>query len=430
MNKIKIRMDPKSKSSRRVSLASFVGTAIEWYDFYLYGTAAALIFNILFFPNLSPTIGIIAAFSTYSVGFFARPFGGIIFGHFGDKISRKKMLILTITLMGLSTFLIGLLPTYHQVGLWAPVLLVVLRILQGLAVGGEWGGAIVIAAEHSREKERGFYSSWPNAGAPFGLVLSIAMFLTFASLPDKQFIAWGWRIPFLLGIILVGVGLFIRLRILESPIFRELKTKAKLPVLDIVKYSKKKFLLAMGSRFAESASFYMFTVFVLTYVTTNLQLPKSTILYAVMAASFIETFSIPLFGSLSDRIGRRPVYLFGAILVGLFAFPFFWLLQTKNTALIWLAVVFPLTLGHAAMHGPQAAFISELFKTKVRYSGAAIAYHLSAAFSGGLAPLIATGLIAWTGRTWAVSLYLILMSCITVVSVFLAQETSQKDISQ
>ncbi|OGV39457.1 MAG: hypothetical protein A3F46_07345 [Legionellales bacterium RIFCSPHIGHO2_12_FULL_42_9] len=256
------------------------------------------------------------------------------------------------------------------------------------------------------------------------------MFLTFASLPDKQFIAWGWRIPFLLGIILVGVGLFIRLRILESPIFRELKTKAKLPVLDIVKYSKKKFLLAMGSRFAESASFYMFTVFVLTYVTTNLQLPKSTILYAVMVASFIETFSIPLFGSLSDRIGRRPVYLFGAILVGLFAFPFFWLLQTKNTALIWLAVVFPLTLGHAAMHGPQAAFISELFKTKVRYSGAAIAYHLSAAFSGGLAPLIATGLIAWTGRTWAVSLYLILMSCITVVSVFLAQETSQKDISQ
>lgn len=427
---MRMRMDHKSKSSRRIAIASFVGTAIEWYDFYLYGTASALIFNQLFFPKFSPLIGMMASFATYSAGFFARPLGAVVFGHFGDKISRKKMLVFTLTTMGLATFLIGLLPTYHQAGIWAPILLVLLRLIQGLAVGGEWGGAIVMVAEHSREKERGFYSSWPNAGAPFGLVLSIIVYLACSSLANNQFLIWGWRIPFLFGIILVSIGLFIRLSIAESPIFYNLKKASKIPALEVMRTSKKNFLLAIGSRFVESASFYIFTVFVLSYATYELNLSKIMLLFGVMFASLIETLSIPFFGHLSDHLGRRPVYLFGAILVALFAFPFFWLLQTKIPILIWLAIIFPLTVGHAAMHGPQAAFISELFKTRVRYSGAAIAYHLSAAFSGGLAPLIATSLLAWTGATWPISLYLILMALISILSIFLAKETTRQDISK
>ncbi|QMT60127.1 MFS transporter [Legionella sp. PC997] len=429
----KIRQDPKSKASRRISLASFVGTTIEWYDFYLFGTASALFFNILFFPKISPIAGIMAAYATYAVGFFARPLGGLIFGHFGDRVSRKKMLIFTLCLMGGSTFLIGLLPTYEQIGVFAPLLLVILRCIQGIAVGGEWAGAVVMSAEVSREKERGFYSSWPNSGAPFGLVISIAIFLVFSALPQEQFLSWGWRIPFLLSFFVVLVGLYIRLQIMESKIFIEAtknKRPSKRPALEMLHSHFRNFLLAIGARLIESASFYVLTVFILSYGTFELHLSKTILLYAVMVGAIFETLLIPYFGSLSDRIGRRPVYITGALLMALFAFPFFWLLQTKNTALIFLAVIFGMCIPHAMMHGAQGAFYSELFKTRIRYSGTAIAYHLSAAFSGGLAPLIATGLVEWAhGYTWPVSIYLIIMAVITIVSVYLSVERAQKDIS-
>ncbi|WP_454785756.1 MFS transporter [Legionella sp. WA2024007413] len=429
----KIRQDPKSKASRRISLASFVGTTIEWYDFYLFGTASALFFNILFFPKISPIAGIMAAYATYAVGFFARPLGGLIFGHFGDRVSRKKMLIFTLCLMGGSTFLIGLLPTYEQIGVFAPLLLVILRCIQGIAVGGEWAGAVVMSAEVSREKERGFYSSWPNSGAPFGLVISIAIFLVFSALPQEQFLSWGWRIPFLLSFFVVLVGLYIRLQIMESKIFVEAtknKRPSKRPALEMLHSHFRNFLLAIGARLIESASFYVLTVFILSYGTFELHISKTILLYAVMVGAIFETLLIPYFGSLSDRIGRRPVYITGALLMALFAFPFFWLLQTKNTALIFLAVIFGMCIPHAMMHGAQGAFYSELFKTRIRYSGTAIAYHLSAAFSGGLAPLIATGLVEWAhGYTWPVSIYLIIMAVITIVSVYLSVERAQKDIS-
>ncbi|MGM9453584.1 MFS transporter [Legionella bozemanae] len=428
-----IRQDPKSKASRKVSFASMVGTTIEWYDFYLFGTASALFFNKLFFPKISPVAGIMAAYATYAVGFFARPLGGIIFGHYGDKLSRKSMLVITLCMMGISTFLIGLLPTYQTIGIFAPLLLVILRCTQGIAVGGEWAGAVVMSAEVSREKERGFYSSWPNAGAPLGLVISIAIFLLFSALPNEQFLSWGWRVPFLLSFIVIMVGLYIRLQIMESKIFVDAtknKRPPKVPALEMLRSHFRNFILAIGARLIESASFYVLTVFILSYGTLVLNLPKSLLLYAVMIGAVLETFSIPFFGMISDRIGRRPVYISGALLMAFFAFPFFWLLQTKNPVQVFFAVVFGMCIPHAMMHGAQGAFYSELFKTRIRYSGTAIAYHLSAALSGGLAPLLATGLVEWAhGSTWPVSVYLIIMAIITIFSVYLAVERAQKDIS-
>lgn len=343
------------------------------------------------------------------------------------------MLIITLSLMGASTFMIGLLPTYSTIGIFAPVLLVILRCIQGIAVGGEWAGAVVMSAEVSREKERGFYSSWPNAGAPFGLVISIAVFLIFSSLPREQFLAWGWRIPFLLSFVLVLVGLYIRLQIMESKVFVEAsknKRPPKVPALEMLRSHFKNFMLAIGARLIESSSFYILTVFILSYGTYNLHLSKTLLLYAVMLGSIFEMLLIPYFGMVSDLIGRRPVYICGALLMGLFAFPFFWMLQSKSPHLIFFAVILGMCGPHAMMHGAQAAFYSELFKTRIRYSGTAIAYHLSAALSGGLTPLIATGLVEWAhDHTWPVSVYLIILAVITIISVYLAAEKAQKNIS-
>jgi MHS family shikimate/dehydroshikimate transporter-like MFS transporter len=429
MERIGGEHEGQTSSIRQVVLASFIGTAIEWYDFFLYGTAAALVFPALFFPEAAPLQGTLLAFSTYAVGFAARPLGGIVFGHYGDRIGRKTMLILSLLIMGIATALIGVLPTFESIGVLAPILLVTLRFLQGIGVGGEWGGAVLMAVEHSPPGRRGFYGSWPQMGVPAGLLLANVVFLiTSSALPES----WGWRVPFLFSIVLVGVGLFIRLRIMETPAFRQVQetnTEADMPIIDVVRTYPKNVLLAMGMRVAENGTFYILTAFVLTYVVEELDLEQNTGLTGVIIASIIGLFTIPFFGALSDRVGRRPLYMFGAVFSLLFAFPFFWLLNTETAFLIWLAIILGVNLGHDSMYGPQAAYFSELFGTRVRYSGASLGYQLASVFAGGFAPLISVALLARYGYT-AVSVYMALLALITVVSVFLASETFREDISQ
>jgi MHS family shikimate/dehydroshikimate transporter-like MFS transporter len=418
---------------RRVVLASFIGTSIEWYDFFLYGTAAALVFNKLFFPTLDPFAGTMASFGTYAVGFFARPLGGMIFGHYGDRIGRKSMLVITLMMMGVSTFLIGVLPTYEQIGVAAPTALVILRFVQGFGVGGEWGGAVLLAVEHGHGGRRGFYASSAQAGVPAGLLLANAAFTAATALPESHFLSWGWRVPFLAGAILLGMGLFIRLHILETPLFAQAQaeqTTRCMPLVDLVRYYPRNLLLAMGARFAENACFYIFTVFIFTYAGEVRGVSRDVILQGVLFASALQLFSIPAFAALSDRVGRRPVYLAGALFMGLFAFPFFWLVNTGNPLLIWLALILGLT-AVAAMYGPQAAFFAELFGTRVRYSGASLGSQLAAPLAGGLAPLIATALLRWSeGQPWPIAVYMIGMVLITFCSVFIALETVGMDLSR
>ena len=424
-------MKTQTISIRKVALASFIGTTIEWYDFFLYGTASALIFNKLFFPNYDPLTGTLAAFGTYAVGFVARPIGGIVCGHYGDRIGRKSMLILTLLIMGVATFLIGLLPTYESIGIWAPALLILLRVAQGFGVGGEWGGAVLMAVEHSPKGARGFYGSWPQVGVPAGLLLSTLVFKQVSKMPEADLLSWGWRIAFLISILLVGVGMYIRLAIVEPPAFAEIKqtkTESKMPILEVIRQHPKNVLLAMGARIAENGAFYLYTVFILTYATSpKIGFSSASVLTAISLAAIGEMFAIPFYGWLSDRIGRRPVYLFGAIFTGLFAFPFFWLVEKSNTGLMMLAVVVALVFGHAAMYGPQASFFAELFGTRVRYSGASLGYQLASVLAGGLSPLIATGLLRSYGVSWPISLLVIGMATVTTVAVFAAKETAHEN---
>lgn len=422
-----------SASIRKIAIASFIGTTIEWYDFFLYGTASALVFNRLFFPKLDPLTGTLASFGTFAVGFIARPIGGIVCGHFGDRIGRKSMLIFTLLLMGVATALIGLLPTYDQVGVWSPVLLISLRLAQGFAVGGEWGGAVLMAVEHAPIGRRGFYGSWPQIGVPAGLLLSTLVFGQISRLPEATFISWGWRVAFLLSILLVAVGLFIRLAVVEPPSFvaiKEKRAESRVPILDTIRHHPKSLLVAMGARVADNATFYLYTAFILAFTQEKALFSKSTTLMAVSIAAAIQIFSLPAYGLLSDFVGRRPVYLFGAIFTGLFAFPFFWLIETGNTGLLVLALIVALVIGHAAMYGPQASFFSELFGTRVRYTGASLGYQLSSVIAGGLSPLIAVELLRRTGGSWAIALYIIGVATITTVSVFLAAETAHTEIHE
>jgi metabolite-proton symporter len=426
-----VRHAPRSEAAK-VAFASAIGTTVEWYDFFIYGTAAALVFNHQFFPTEDPLMGTLAAFATFGVGFFARPVGGVVFGHFGDRVGRKSMLVLSLLIMGFATFLIGFLPSYQQIGPWAPALLVVLRLLQGFGVGGEWGGAVLMAVEHSPSGRRGFFGAWPQVGVPAGLLLATGVFTVFSGLPEDAFQSWGWRVPFLLSIVLVIVGLFIRLKVLESPVFMELqrdKREARMPIVEVIREQPRTVLVAMGLRVAENGAFNVFSVFVLTYITEQLGLSRSIALTGVLIASAFEIVTIPAFAALSDRFGRRPVYLAGALVSLAFAFPFFWLLDTGSPTLIILAIVIALAVGHAAMYGPQAAFFSELFDTRVRYSGASLGYQLASVFAGGLSPFIATALLAWQdGDPWAVAAYMTGMALITLVAAWVARETHQAEL--
>ena len=422
-----------SRSLRQVALASFVGTAIEWYDFFLYGTAAALVFNELFFPKAEPTVGTLAAFATFAVGFSARPVGGLIFGHYGDRVGRKSMLVLSLLIMGLSTAAIGVLPTFNSIGIAAPVLLVVLRMLQGIGVGGEWGGAVLMSTEHAPTGRRGLYGSFPQMGVPAGLLLSTVMFAVMQSVTSESaFMSWGWRVPFLFSIVLVAVGLFIRLRLAESPAFqtvRDSDEQSSRPIVDAVKEHPRNVLVAMGMRVGENAVFYIFTVFVLAYAEDTLKLGKSTMLTGLAISAAVGLITVPLWGRMSDRLGRKKVYLAGALFSFLFPFAFFGMVDTKETLLIYAAMILGVNVGHDLMYGPQAAYFSELFGTKCRYSGASLGYQLASVFGGGFAPLIAAALLAaGGGKPTYVALYMMGIGLITLIATIAAPETYRVEI--
>lgn len=418
-------------SVRRVIVASLIGTSLEWYDFFIYGTAAALVFNTIFFPEFDPLVGTLLAFATYAVGFVARPLGGVLFGHYGDKLGRKNVLVITLLLMGIATFAIGAMPTYTTIGVWAPILLVALRFLQGLGLGGEWGGAVLMTLESGDPQRRGLNASWPQVGVPIGLLLANgALSLMGAVTTEAAFESWGWRVPFLLSGVLVIVGLWIRLTISESPLFRELEVsdkKVRAPIVDVVRLYPKQVLLAIGARVGVDVAFYTFVLFITTYVVTYLGLPSSYALNAVLIAAGCQVLLIPWFGTLSDRLGRRPVYLFGAIGAAIWVFVFFAMLDTGSYVMIVLATVVALVL-HAAMYGPQASFIAEMFPTKVRYTGASMGYQLAGIVGGALAPIIAVALLDRYDTSLVVSLYVVLTLAITTVCVLAAPETSKIDL--
>jgi metabolite-proton symporter len=420
-----------SGSPRKVIVASLIGTSLEWYDFFLYGTASALVFNKLFFPTFDPVIGTLLAFATYAVGFVARPLGGIVFGHFGDRVGRKQVLVATLLLMGVATFLIGALPTYDSIGVAAPILLVALRFIQGLGLGGEWGGAVLMSLEHGAPDRRGLNASWPQVGVPLGNLLAAGVLgLLNLVLSEQDFLAWGWRVAFFLSGALVLVGLWIRTTIAESPLFAEVETagaKARMPLVEVIKRHPRGLLVAMGARVGTDVAFYTFTLYILTYITTNLGLPRSVGLTAVLIGSACQVALIPLFGALSDRYGRRPIYAAGVVSAAIWAFVFFPLLNTKSTVIIVVATVVALVT-HAAMYGPQAAFIAELFSTELRYSGASLGYQIAGVFGGGIAPIVSIALVSAFGTPYAVSFYVLAMAVISLIALACAPETAHIDL--
>jgi MHS family shikimate/dehydroshikimate transporter-like MFS transporter len=419
---------------RKVALASAIGTTIEWYDFFLYNTFAALVFNKLFFPSFDPLVGTMLAFTTALVGFIARPVAGIVFGHFGDRLGRKKMLILTLLIMGIGTFLIGLLPTYDTIGVWAPILLLVLRICQGLGVGGEWGGAVLMAVEHSPTGRRGFYGSWPQMGVPAGLALATGMVALLTQLPGDMFIQGWWRVAFLVSLLLVIIGVYIRLKIMETPAFRkvqETQSVAAVPFLDLIRTHTKQIILGMGCRYIEGVAFNIYGVFVITYIVTALKMPRTTALLAVTAASVVMIFFIPVFGRLSDRLGRRRVFGVAAALTGLLAFPAFWAMSTAggNGIIVALAIIIPFGIVYAAVYGPEAALFSELFDTRVRYSGISFVYQFSGIFASGLTPIIATALLKQgDGQPWLIAAYMLIVGLISAACAYALKETAHTDM--
>jgi metabolite-proton symporter len=430
---LRVDTTEQRKQVRRAVIASTVGTSIEWYDFFLYGTIAALAFPKLFFPGSSAYAGTLESFATFFVGFAARPLGAWIFGHYGDRIGRKSTLIVTLLLMGIATFLIGVMPTYNSIGVWAPVLLIVLRVCQGVGVGGEWGGSVLMSMEWHRGNRRGFITSWPQAGVPIGLALSILAVRIASGASGDNFTTSGWRWPFLASALLILVGLFIRLRVLETPQFAKLletKDVAKAPVPEVVRKHWPEIVLSALVRMAEQAPFYVFTTYVLTYGTAELGLHRNFLLNAVLAAAIISLFSTPFFGYLSDLIGRRTMYTIGTVAVVIFAFPYIGLLNTKTAALVVVAIILSVVV-HDMMYGPQAAFIAETFPTRLRYSGASLGYQAASIIAGGPAPLLAAWLLHTFGTGYAISVYLLLCGVIsTIAAAMLARRFTTGNVAQ
>jgi MFS family permease len=416
---------------RRAVVASTIGTTIEWYDFFIYGTVTGLVFAKLYFPGSDPLTGTLQAFAIYAVGFVARPVGAIIFGHYGDRIGRKAALIATLLLMGLATFLVAFVPGYDRIGIWGAVILTALRTVQGIGVGGEWGGSVLMSMEWARTNaHRGFVASWPQFGVPCGLFLSNLVVLMFSALSGPGFQTWGWRVPFLLSIILVGVGLYIRLGILETPAFSRLVSEnrvERVPVLEVIKRQPREIVLTALARMAEQAPFYIFTAFVFTYGTKVLHSSRDLLLTAVLLASVLSFFTIPFAGWFSDRIGRKRMYLIGAVTVGVFGFVYFALLDTMVPGWIFVAIVLSL-IPHDLMYGPQAALIAECFTGRLRYSGASLGYQLASIIAGGPAPLIATALFARYQSGYAVAWYILFCAIVSLASAAALPDYTNRDI--
>jgi metabolite-proton symporter len=422
------RAPPSAALRARVIAASAIGTTVEWYDFLLYGTAAALVFGKVFFPRSDPLTGTMFAFATYGVGFLARPVGGVVFGHFGDRIGRKKLLMLSMLIMGGATLLIGVLPTFNQVGVLAPILLVLLRLAQGFGLGGQWGGAILMSAEYGDAKRRGLWTSITQAGGGAGNFLATAVLAVLAAtLSQGDFLAWGWRIPFLLSVVLIGIGVWVRVSLAESPVFEDALEKAEegahaAPVLETLRTHSGRVVLGGALKFGENISFYLMTAFAITYVTEMLHLSRSVALNGVLAGALAATLSMPLWGALSDRIGRRPVYAFGAAGLIVWAFAFYPMLDTRQPGIIIAAIVIGL-LVHSAMNGPQGAVIAELFPTRIRYSGASLCYQVTSIVGGSWAPIVSLALYRQFHSTLPISIYLAGACAVSFVATLLARET-------
>ncbi|WP_017973702.1 MFS transporter [Actinopolyspora halophila] len=419
--------------SGRVALASLIGTTIEWYDFFIYGTAASLVFNELFFPAFDPLVGALAAFASFAIGFLARPLGGVVFSHFGDRLGRKPMLIWSLMLMGVATLLIGTLPAYGSIGVWAPVLLVLLRFAQGIGVGGEWGGAALMAVEHAPDKRRGFYGAWPQVGVPAGLLLGNTTFsLVSANVTDEQFMAWGWRIPFLMSAVLIVLGLFIRLKISESPVFERVmrtKEKSRIPVVEALRSHPRTILLATGTFLGTHATFYITSTWLVFYTTEEGLFERTTVLNANSLLSFVDIPFMLAFGLLSDYLGRRRMMISGMAVMALFALPYM-LLVDSGSIVLYLLGGMVLQLCRTSVYGPQSAYYSELFSTRLRYSGISISYQLASILGGGIAPMICTGLYAATGSPVAIAGYMAVLAVISCGSAYLLTETYKRDLAE
>lgn len=419
------------KEMRRVALASAIGNTIEYYDFTLYATATALVFNKIFFPSDNPLVGTLAAFATFFVGYCARPLGGILFGHFGDRVGRKTALMITMIIMGMGTFLIGLVPTYASIGIWAPISLLLLRLVQGIGIGGEYGGGMVMTVEHAPPERRGFFSSLVHVGVPAGFLIPIALLgLLSANMSEDSFLSWGWRLPFLASIVLVLLGLFIRFQISESPVFKQVLEEgeaAEIPLVEAVRSHRPNIILGIGAKIAESGLFNVYAVFAITYCVSVLGLPRTLILNGVLFGCALECFTLPMFGALSDRFGRKPVYIFGLVFQAALALVFFTMLDTKETTMIWLAIALGLAVGHGSVFGAQGAFFAELFPARIRYSGLSLVQQIGPILGGGLSPLVATSLLAeYGGTTLPIAIYMALMAVVSGICASLLRPVDGK----